>query len=51
MSCSFWLIRKRKAAQRRKQEAMAAPVEVKAEPAEKKPVKKAVKAENDPTTD
>lgn len=63
MSCSFWLIRKRKAAKLRA-ERMAAEeekaVEVvseeekaveKAEPAEKKPAKKAVKADNDQKSD
>ena len=63
MSCSFWLLRKRKAAMKRKLEAeqiaeQAEPIEEQAEPigeqvtepAEKKPVKKAVKAD-DPKAD
>ena len=48
MSCTFWIRRKRRAAMQRQQEAQK--VEVKAEPAEKKPVKKAVKAD-DPKAD
>lgn len=52
MSCTFWMLRKRRAAMKRKQELEAQKVpEVKAEPAEKKPVKKAVKADNDPKSD
>ena len=48
MSCSFWLMRKRKAAMKRKEEAEKAvtPVVEKAEPVEKKPAKKAVKADD-----
>ena len=50
MSCSFWLLRKRKAAMKRKLEAEKAPIVEKpvekVETAEKKPVKKAVKADD-----
>lgn len=45
MSCTFWMLRKRKAAMKRKQELEAQKAVEKAEPAEKKPVKKAVKAD------
>lgn len=54
MSCTFWMLRKRRAAMQRKQEleaqkAVVPAKEEKAEPAEKKPVKKAVKKDDNPT--
>ena len=51
MSCTFWMLRKRRAAMKRKQELEAQKTVEKAEPAKKKPVKKAVKADNDPKSD
>ena len=51
MSCTFWMLRKKRAAMKRKQELEAQKAVEKAEPAEKKPVKKAVKANDEPKAD